>query len=136
MIYFTFYELEHSVIAEARGIDNTPTPEVEERLNLLVDLLLDPIREAWGAPIYVTSGYRSEALNREIKGAPDSQHIRGEAVDITAGAPYDNHKLFGMIKTAFEFDQLIEYNDYRWLHLSFTVERKNRKMVLHTKTAK
>ena len=58
MKYFTIEELCHSDTANARGIDNTPTEEVKANLEALIDNVLDPLREAYGKPIYLNSGYR------------------------------------------------------------------------------
>lgn len=63
MKYFSIKELTKSATAKAQGLDNTPTAEAEEHLTELVETLLDPLREAWGAPIKVTSGYRGFQLN-------------------------------------------------------------------------
>ena len=69
------------------GIDNTPPSSAVKALNDLVDNVLDPLREAWGGPIRVNSGYRCPELNRIVGGTPTSQHQRGEAADITVGSP-------------------------------------------------
>ena len=68
MRYFTIDELCHSDTAIALGIDNTPNQEVKEHLVQLIEELLDPLREAWGSPIKVNSGYRCAKLNRATKG--------------------------------------------------------------------
>ena len=69
MKYFTIKELSHSDTAVARGIDNTPTGEVVHNLTELVENVLDPLREKYGKPIRVSSGYRSAVLNRSVNGA-------------------------------------------------------------------
>ena len=81
--HFTLSELLHSDTAEARGIQNTPPHDVLRRLNYLMDNCLDPIRRLWGKPIGVNSGYRSPALNAAVGGVATSQHVKGEAADIT-----------------------------------------------------
>ena len=58
MKYFTIVELTKSATASRRGIDNTPSSTIKANLTELVDNILDPLREAWGAPIIVSSGYR------------------------------------------------------------------------------
>ena len=85
MKHFTLKEFVKSDTARRLGIDNTPSPQVEERLRQLVDYVLDPLREAYGKPIYVNSGYRCPALNRAVGGVAHSQHLTGEAADITGG---------------------------------------------------
>lgn len=128
--HFTLQELTRSDTAVAQRIDNTPPPEAQVKLQRLMDKLLDPIREQWGAPIVVNSGYRSPALNRAVGGATTSQHVRGEAADITAGSPAKNKQLFNLIlASGLIFDQLIDEKGYRWLHISLS--DSNRTQVLH-----
>lgn len=128
--YFTIAELSESYTAKSKGIDNTPTPQAQERLNALIDKLLDPLREEWGAPLYINSGYRCPLLNKVVGGASSSQHLRGEAADITAGNREANKKLFQMLrKSGLIFDQLIDEKNYTWLHIS--LGDRNRREVLH-----
>lgn len=131
MKYFTILELTASAKARALGIDNTPPPGVKIKLSTLVNNLLDPIREKWGGPITVNSGYRCPRLNNEVGGVQTSQHLRGEAADITAGSPTENNRLFKMILDGgFDFDQLIDERGYAWLHISYS-PGKNRRQILH-----
>lgn len=128
--HFTKEELCFSQTALSRAINNTPSPCAEAMLHRLMDELLDPVRELWGKPLTVTSGYRSPSLNKAVGGAACSQHMRGEAADITAGNPEANHKLFEMLcNSGIEFDQLIDEKGYRWLHIS--ISEHNRRQVLH-----
>ena len=130
--YFSIGELTRSSVARREGIDNTPPPDAEMRLNRLIDRLLDPLRERWGGPITVTSGFRSPRLNEAVGGVPSSQHVKGEAADITVGNPEDNRKLFELIRTSgLAFDQLIDERNYTWLHVSYS--DNNRKQILHLK---
>lgn len=128
--HFSLAELCRSDTARERGIDNTPPPAVKASLETLIGRLLDPVRETWGKPIRVNSGFRSPVLNKAVGGAPDSQHVKGEAADITAGSPEENRKLFELVRERFEFDQLIDEQGYRWLHVSYRAG-KNRNQVLH-----
>jgi hypothetical protein len=130
--YFTLGELCRSDTALANGIANAPTDNaIIGRLNLLMEDCLDKVREMWGKPIGVNSGYRSPELNRAVGGARNSQHLRGEAADITAGSKEDNRKLFDLIVASdIPFDQLIDESGYKWLHISYC-EDDNRKQVLH-----
>lgn len=84
MKYFTLTELTHSDTAVSLGIDNTATPSVVTNLERLVSRVLDPLREAWGSSIIVTSGYRCEELNKRVGGVKTSYHLRGMAADIYA----------------------------------------------------
>lgn len=129
MKYFTLKELTKSSTAQAKGLDNTPDEAAIANLNKLVDNVLDPLRELYGKPIIVTSGYRSEAVNRSVNGATSSQHKLGCAADITAGTKKENEKLFNLIKDNLEYDQLINEKDYSWVHVSYR-EGKLRKQIL------
>lgn len=130
MKYFTIEELCHSDTAVARKIDNSPTRVVVENLEALVLNVLDPLREAYGKPIRVNSGYRSARLNLVIGGAKNSQHMTGEAVDITAGTKEDNKWLFDYIFRHLPYDQLIDESNYSWVHVSFKNNDTNRQQVL------
>lgn len=130
MKYFTIKELCKSSTATQKGIDNTPNSEIVSNLEQLVDKVLDPLREEFGEPIIVNSGYRSPALNKAVKGAANSQHVSGQAADITAGSKFGNKRLFILAqKLDLPFDQLIDERNYSWIHISHSP--RNRKQVLH-----
>jgi hypothetical protein len=119
MRYFTLQELTRSATARRLGIYNTPPASAVKALNELVDNVLDPLREAWGGPIQVNSGYRCPALNKAVGGSPYSQHQRGEAADITVGAPSANRRLLALIKRLdLPVDQCIDEKGCRWIHVS------------------
>lgn len=80
--YFTLKEMTASDTAKRLGITNTPLPSIIPHLNELMEFL-DALREAWGSPIKVTSGYRCSKLNSAVKGAPTSAHLVGYAADLT-----------------------------------------------------
>ena len=133
MRYFTIEELEHSDTATKYKIDNTSNGETRTNLIKLIELLLDPIRTKWGKPIKVNSGYRCSKLNRMVGGVSTSQHVLGEAADITVGSPEENRKLFEMILSMnILFDQLILEDGGKWIHISlkWRVVSKNRREVL------
>jgi hypothetical protein len=132
--YFTISELTHSGEASRRGIDNTPPPDVKVKINSLINNLLDPVRKEYGSPIIVNSGFRSPVLNRAVGGVANSQHVKGEAADITTGTISGNKLLFRMIQEmqkdgSIQFDQLIDEKGYSWLHVSYS--SSNRNQVLH-----
>lgn len=129
MKYFSIKEMTESNIATAKGIDNTPDQTITDNLTKLIEAVLDPLREWYGKPIIVNSGYRCEALNKAIGGAKSSQHMLGEAADITVGSKEENEKLFDYIKDNLEFDQLINESDFSWVHVSYR-EGRLRKQVL------
>lgn len=131
MKYFTLEELTRSAVATARGIPNVPGENERESLEVLVLALLDPLREIWGAPIYVNSGYRSPELNKAVGGVSNSQHMKGQAADITTGNTASNRKLFALIRDGgFDFDQLIDEANGTWIHVSYVSPSENRRQVL------
>ena len=124
MKYFTIQELTASATAQREGIDNRPNKCAYQLLHVLVEQLLDPIREAWGAPIVVSSGYRCKGLNALVGGAQYSHHILGCAADIIAGSKAEHRKLFKLIQQMqqagkIRFTQLIWEGDGRWIHISY-----------------
>lgn len=131
--YFKIKELIRSQTAKINGINNTPGAAELHALEALVVNILDPVREMWGQPLYVTSGYRCAKLNKLVGGAKNSQHLYGEAADIVTGkGQRQNQLLFEMIKkSGLPFDQLIsEDSDNNglpnWLHISYTSRHVNR----------
>lgn len=130
MKHFTLGELTRSTTADARGIRNVCSLDEAENLKALVDNVLDPLREWYGKPVYVNSGYRCPQLNRAVGGAADSQHMKGEAADITAGSPAENRRLFSYIRKNLPFDQLIDESRYAWIHVSYRRDGGNRRQVL------
>ena len=98
MKYFCVEEMISSATARREGIDNRPTESAYHLLHVLVDQLLDPIREAWGEPIVVSSGYRCKQLNTLVGGARNSHHMLGCAADLIAGNKADHRKLFKLIQ--------------------------------------
>ena len=122
--YFTISELTASATALREGIDNRPNKCAFHLLHVLVEQLLDPIREAWGEPIVVSSGYRCKELNNLVGGAQHSHHLIGCAADIIAGNRDDHRRLFKLIvqmqqEGRIRFTQLIAEDNYRWLHISY-----------------
>jgi len=112
------------------GLSNVPNADQVENLKQLVENVLQPLRDAYGMPIQVTSGFRSLSVNAKIGGAATSQHTKGQAVDIVCR---DNAKAFHIIRDMLPFDQLIweKGNDMEpdWVHVSFK-ESGNRWQVL------
>ena len=138
---FTLLELTKSNTATRLGISNTPDKEGIHKLRLLATELLQPLRNAVG-PLRVTSGYRSESLNKAIGGSNNSQHTKCEAVDLqfVKRGKMDNMKIFNaIINHALEFDQCIlefggataekDSDNPDWIHLSWKVT-ENRRQIL------
>ena len=132
--YFSLEEL----IVTHENLDNTPDTIATQKLKVLVQNLLDPVREMYDFPICVNSGFRTLAVNKAIGGAtkPISQHTKGEAADLDCA---DNARLFYLIRDHFDFDQLIweEGNNLQpdWVHVSYKA-RGNRKQQLKFKNKK
>lgn len=122
MKYFTIEELCQSDTARAKGIDNTPNGAQKERLKELIEMVLDPLREAYGKPIIVNSGFRCQTLNKAVRGALSSEHLctRSAAADITGGSKEENRKIFELAqKLNLPFRQLIDEKDFSWVHISY-----------------
>lgn len=130
MKYFTIAELCKSETADRLGIDNRCKKEHVDNMTALVDNVLDPLRESYGKPIQVNSGFRCPALNRAVKGSSTSDHMAGRAADITGGSTKENKRLFYLIQElGLPFDQLIDEKNFSWVHVSYCKEG-NRKQIL------
>ena len=135
MKYFTMTELTSSPTAKRKGIDNTPDVVAKRNLTALVANVLDPLREKYGKPIVVSSGYRCPKLNKAVGGVARSQHCKGEAADIrcVSDSRAENKRLFDLIvASGLPFDQLIDEYGYDWVHVSFR-DGANRRQILHVK---
>ena len=130
MKYFTVSEMLKSDTAIKQRLWNGAPKEAEENLKALVDEVLDPLREAYGRPIRVNSGYRCPKLNTLVGGTPNSQHMRGEAADIqpVVGNEADLPELARILIENGKFDQLILYPTF--IHVSHKRLGWNRKQVL------
>ena len=126
-------ELTTSQTATRLKINNTPTPEIIENLKV-VAAQVQKVRDHFGKPLIISSGYRSEKLNSAIGGARNSQHTKGEAIDIQSTNGYTNADIFNYIKNNLDFDQLIwEYGtrkEPKWVHISYK-KSGNRKQILY-----
>ena len=128
-------EVMRSETAKRKGISNMPTPEHIENFKKLAENVFQPIREHFGVPIHISSGYRSKALNTAVGGSLSSQHCKGEAIDIDMdGTSITNAQIFNYIKENLEFDQLIwEFGtdtNPDWVHVSYESTGKQRKQIL------
>lgn len=138
MKYFTFNEFFSSDLADSVGIMNYPSPDLEQyiRLNIiiLVDRVLDPIRERLGVPVRITSGYRSKALNELVGGVKNSPHLIGCAADFTIDglSPAGYRRLGYWCADHLEFDQMIVYPKRKFIHVSYMSRGSNRHEVLFT----
>lgn len=136
----TLVEVTNSDTAKRLGIKNEPTPQHLESLKILAEKVFQPIRDHFGKPIHVSSGYRSKELNKHTPGSSStSQHSKGEALDLdqqTMTTGITNRMVFDYIKDNLEFDQLIfEYGttfEPDWVHVSYKSKGKQRKMILRS----
>lgn len=129
--FFTLGELSISEYASRRGIDNTPPPECAENLKLLVENVLDPLREHLGKPLVISSGYRSPLVNTAIGGSATSDHRFGRAADFTQPEMTVKAVASKIIELGLPFDQLIdEYGN--WVHVSYRA-KGNRGQVLRAR---
>lgn len=130
--YFTLEELTYSDTAKQKNISNIPTEEHKKNLQKLALEVLDPIREKFGKPIFVNSGYRGPKLNIAVGGSKTSQHCNGAAADIRCnGSKAQLFKLIeSMIKSGeIKVGQLIwEYGtkqEPKWIHVSLPYKKVN-----------
>ena len=135
--HLSLAEVTRSESAKRRGISNMPTPAHIENFKLLAANVFEPMREHFGKPIHISSGYRSDVLNKAIGGSKTSQHCTGEAIDIDMDGSANgitNKMVFDYIKDNLNFDQLIwEFgtaSNPDWVHVSYESTGKQRKQVL------
>lgn len=129
-------EVTKSNTAKRRGISNEPSIEHLENLKAVAENIFQPLREEFMCPIFVSSGYRSEALNEAIGGSKTSQHSKGEALDLDADVygVITNADIFNFALDRLDFDQLIwEFGTDEnpdWVHISYKKDSRNRHQVL------
>jgi len=133
--YFSIDEMTRSTVGAANGIRNQPGVQETRNLYALIENILDPVRERWGKPITVSSGYRCAKLNTLVKGAKCSSHMTGQAADITVGGKENNWKLYELIRTSgLPFTKLIyehNKNNIYWVHVSFIKGQPLRKCYIY-----
>ena len=134
--YVSLAEVTRSDTAKRKGIDNSPTEEHLENLKTICVDVFDKVREHFGVPLYISSGYRSAALNKAIGGSATSDHNNGRALDLDQdghGNGVTNADVFNFIKDNLEFDQLIwEFGSSQnpdWVHVGYR-KGANRKQIL------
>ena len=127
--HLTLEELTYSATAIKLGIVNVPNQLQVENLKTLALKVFEPVREHFGVPIHISSGYRIMNLNQAIKGSITSQHCKGQAIDIDMqGDKVTNAQIFHWIKDNLKYDQLIwEFGDKKnpdWVHVSYCSENR------------
>ena len=131
---FSLKELTASQTADRKGINNNPNEDQIEKLKLLCEKVLQPIRDHYGKVVTVSSGYRSVELCEAIGSSKNSQHAKAEAADFEIFG-LSNAELCKWIADNLEFDQMIlEYHkldepNSGWIHCSYKAE-DNRKQIL------
>lgn len=135
--HLSLAEVTRSDSAKRKGISNEPTAEHLENFKKLAENVFEKIRNHFGVPIHISSGYRSKALNDAVGGSKTSQHSTGEAIDIDMDGSSDgvtNVMVFNYIKDNLQFDQLIwEFgtkDSPDWVHVSYESSGKQRKQIL------
>lgn len=128
---FLFHEFILSGTAEKLGLKNIPDWESIANLESLVFHVLQPLRDFINVPIYINSGFRCPSLNAALKGAKNSQHLRGRAADITTYKSDLDDALFSFIQKSLSFDQVIRYDNF--VHVSY-VGTDNRHQVIDYRT--
>ena len=125
-------EVTKSNTAKRLGIDNTPDDWEIENLRAIAEEVFQPLRDSFGVPIHVSSGYRCEELNVKIGGSIRSQHVQGRALDLDADVfgGCTNSQIFQFILNNLTFDQLIwefgDQDDPDWVHVSYVRDGVNR----------
>jgi len=132
----TLKECTKSLTACRLGLKNEPGKKEIANLEKIAKHIFQPVRDHFGLPIFVSSGYRSPELNTAIGGSVASQHVQGRALDIDADVfgGVTNAEVFKYIKDNLDFDQLIWEmgSDLTpaWVHVSYVSDRENRNRVL------
>lgn len=117
--YFSLYELINTSVTTLS--DNIPDWNQLENLLILCEKILDPLRGAYGRPLFINSGYRSRFVNETVGGVSTSQHLLGCAADISVGCDSSLSKLFDLVQELkLPFDQLIYYKKRHFIHVSWS----------------
>ena len=132
----TLREATKSITASRLGIENKPDTWEVKNLSMIASEVFQKVRDHFGVPIGVSSGYRSKELNMAVGGSKHSQHVQGRALDVDADiyGKVTNAEIFNYIKDNLDFDQLIwEYGtatEPDWIHVSYIRANENRKRCL------
>ena len=129
--YFTIAEMAVSDTADRMGINNRIPKDLLPNVQNLIMEVLDPLREWYGRPIYVNSGYRCEELNKAVGGARNSFHLTGCAADIDVHSREENGKLFEYIREHLPFTELGWEGGGRWVHVTLVPGREEERQVFY-----
>lgn len=131
MNHFTLSELKKSVTADKLGINNSIPLSIIPNIEILINQVLDPIREYMNEPIYVNSGYRCPLLNKAVGGVAGSQHVLGQAADITTRSRENNLIMERYIEENLTFDQMIVYKNF--IHVSYRTTGNRHQIIYKAK---
>ena len=141
--HISYKEGMHSNTALRRGLDNTPNKAQLECMSIIAEELFEPLRKWVGGPIKITSMFRGEPVNTAIGGSKNSQHMKGQALDLDDTFGHKtNAEMYHYIKDNLEFDQLIwEFGDDKnpnWIHVSYVgkISNRNRCLLAYKKEGK
>ena len=124
--HFSLAELVSSQVATRKGIDNAPAPAIVANLTRLA-ALLEQVRALVGAPIAISSGYRSPALNKAVSGAANSAHVLGLAADISTAKLTPKALALLIWQSGIIFDQLIY--EGTWVHIALSAGAPRRQVL-------
>ena len=124
--HFSLAELVSSQVATRKGIDNAPAPAIVANLTRLA-ALLEQVRALVGAPIAISSGYRSPALNKAVGGAANSAHVLGLAADISTAKLAPKALALLIRQSGLDFDQLIY--EGTWVHIGLSTGALRRQVL-------
>lgn len=131
--HFKYSEFTKSDTATRLHINNATCDwDVRDNIKALVEDILQPLRNAWGGPLYINSGYRCPELNKAVGGVPTSQHVKGQAADVGCTDPISLARL--AVRLGLDFDQMIVYPSF--VHFSYKKEGENRRQVLYSEKYK
>lgn len=119
-------DISYSETAKRWKIDNTPTQEAINNSKILITKIIQPLQTQFKKTVKIQSFYRSPILNKIVGGAINSQHTKGQAIDITIGG-IPNAQIFNYIKNNLPYDQLIQ--EKSWIHVSLK-STNNRKEII------
>ena len=133
----SYKEATFSQTAKNLKIKNVPTEKHLKNMKAVAENVFQPLREWADHPIRINSMYRCEELNTAIRGSLNSQHIKGQAIDLSSLGEKTNGELFEYIKENLDFDQMIwEFGDDenpKWIHVSYVNKKSNRNRILRAK---
>lgn len=113
--------------ATATGLPNVPNRTERAALLALAEHVLQPLRDAIGKPVYISSAFRSAAVNRAVGGVAGSQHRKGQAADIHVEGMSSMALARRIVALGLPFDQLIEEFG-QWVHVSYGPQQRRQQL--------